>query len=157
VYIRKKGGDIAMELKKILLLSNLLIRKIGIHLFVFVIFVAGLVSPFFLCLLGKVFEISFFSLFSKSVSFSLMCSFRNFVLSFHPVMGVVLSFAFGGFIFFFALWLLEILFPNLIWRKIVNMLYDEYVIQKLKGNVDAAKRYSKKISEVQFMISRTRM
>jgi hypothetical protein len=37
------------------------------------------------------------------------------------------------------------------------MLYDEYVIQKLKGNADAAKRYSKKISEVQFMISRARM
>jgi len=68
-----------------------------------------------------------------------------------------LSFAFGGFIFFFALWLLEILFPNLMWRKIVDMLYEEYVIQKLKGNVDAAKGYSKKISEVQFMISRARM
>jgi hypothetical protein len=145
-----------MELKKILLLSNLLIRKIGIHLFVFVIFVVGLVSPFFLCLLGKVFEIYFFSLFSKSASFGFMCSFRNFVLSFHPMLGVVFLFAFGGFIFLFAFWLLEVLYPNLIWRKIIDMLYEEYVIQKLKGDINAAKRYSKKISEVLLMISRAR-
>jgi len=146
-----------MELKKMLLLCNILIRKIGIHLFVFVIFVAGLVSPFFLCLLGKIFEMSSYFLLSKTLSFGLMCSFKKFIFSFHPVLGIILLFAFGGVIFLFSLWFLEILFPNFIWRKIMDILYEEYVIQKLKGDADAAKRYSRRISEVQFMISRTRM
>ncbi len=140
-----------------MLLCNLLIRKIGIHLFVFIIFAAGLCSPFFLCLLGKGFEMSFYFLLSKTLSFGFMCSFKELLFSLHPVLGIVLLFAFGGVLFLFTLWILEILFPNFIWRKIIDMLYDEYVIQKLKGDVDAAKRYSRKISEVQFMISRTRM
>lgn len=130
-----------------------IVQSYGLIPLVISIAIFGFIFPFAVCGLGKVGEFLFFIIFGYKKNFAVACEMKNFVLSLNPLLIVPLSMVIGSFFFGFLVILIDSISPRFFESKMLDSLYQRYVLAKLRGNMELAKKIHRKISEIYFYMA----
>ncbi len=134
-----------------------IVQSYGLIPLLISIAIFGFIFPFAICGLGKAGEFLSFIIFGYKKNFAMACEMKNFVLSLNPLLIIPLSLVIGSFFFGFLVILIDSISPRFFESKILDSLYQRYVLAKLQGNIELAKKIHRKISEVYFYIATSKV
>lgn len=125
--------------------------------FISLSFLLGLFFPFFLSWLAHLafwVSNSFFG-YNLSSLLTISSSLRDVILSGPFYFSALKVCSLGFSVIVLSVFFLDLFFPSFFNSKILEMLYSEYMMEKLRENYDRVRKLSRKIAEVQIKFGRS--